>query len=219
VAKFPEPPRAGALRARLPPQIAVLPKGALIFRLYKRDGPHPSEWDLFRDYGPLKTMRFDHHEEPPHRQGRKILYGAAELATSVAEAFQEDRVVDRIRRAPWLVAFELERPVPVLDLAGHWPTAAGASMLIHSGQRARARRWSRRIFEDYPVVEGLRYCSSMNANRPAFAFYERADDALPARPSFHRPLSDPGLDGPLHVICGRLKYLMLSRKPPQALTR
>jgi hypothetical protein len=35
----------------------------------------------------------------------------------------------------------------------------------------------------------------MDGNQPAVALYERAQDALPARPLFHRALSDPALDG------------------------
>jgi hypothetical protein len=31
----------------------------------------------------------------------------------------------------------------------------------------------------------------MDANRPAVALYERAADALPSRPTFHRALADP----------------------------
>lgn len=207
--KFPEPPPAGGLVARLPAAVVVLAKGTLLWRLYRRGGARAAEWHEFRDYGPLESMRFDHHEEPARPQARKILYGAAAIATCVAEVFQEDRAVDRNRREPWLVGFELARDVTLLDLRRAWPTAAGASMALNSGGRARARRWSVRIYEDYPRVQGLWYPSSMNANQPAFALYERAEDALPDRPVFHRRLSDPGLDGPLVAIVQRLNYLLL----------
>lgn len=83
----------------------------------------------------------------------------------------------------------------LLDLAGTWPTKAGASMAINSGRRDRARAWSLRVYEDYPAVEGLHYASSMDSNQPAVALYERAQDALPVRPLFHRALADPGLTG------------------------
>lgn len=207
--KFPEPPPPGGLAARVPPAVTVVAKGTLLWRLYRRGGAHPAEWPEFRAFGPLKSMRFDHHEEPPRTQARRILYGAAAIATCVAEVFQDDRTVDRTRRAPWLVGFELTRAVRLLDLRGPWPTAAGASMALNSGQRARARRWSLRIYEDYPDVEGLWYASSMNANEPAFALYERAADALPAYPVFHRSLSDPGLDGPVAAIAQLLGHLVL----------
>ena len=39
-------------------------------------------------------------------------------------------------------------------------------------------------------MEGLLYGSSMYANHPALALYERAATALPALPVFHRALAD-----------------------------
>lgn len=140
-------------------------------------------------------MRFDHHSEPPQKQPRGIAYGALRVYTCFAEVFQETRTIERSRNQPWLVGFELSRAVSLLDLCGTWPTKAGASMAISSGRRDRARRWSRRIYEDYPRIEGLYYPSSMDSNQPAFALYERARKALPARPVFHRALADPGLTG------------------------
>jgi len=66
-------------------------------------------------------------------------------------------------------------------------------MAIHSGKRSRAREWSRAIHAAYPQVAGIRYASSMNANRPAFALYERARPAIPAHPRLDLPLTDHGL--------------------------
>ena len=116
------------------------------------------------------------------------------MYTCFAEVFQETRTIERSRNRPWLVGLELTRDVSLLDLTGAWPTRAGASMAINSGRRDRARAWSLRVYEDYPAIEGLHYASSMDGNRAALALYERAEDALPARPSFHRALADPGLD-------------------------
>ncbi len=66
-------------------------------------------------------------------------------------------------------------------------------MVINSGQRSRARRWSRAVYAAYGNVDGLLYASSMNANQPAVALYERALAAIPAAPLFNRALSDPAL--------------------------
>lgn len=96
----------------------------------------------------------------------------------------------------------------LLDLTGTWPTAAGASMLIHSGRRSTARLWSQAIYRDYPEVEGLRYCSSMHANRPSIELYERARNALPSWPEFSRPLLDPGLESGLRRIAVLIEYGM-----------
>lgn len=126
--------------------------------------------------------------------------------TAFAEVFQETRVIDRRRGAPWLVALDLSRPVRLLDLTGKWPTRAGASMAINSGPRPRAQRWSQRIYEAYPGLEGLWCGSSMDGNRPAVALYERALGVLPARPVFHRALTDPALTGIVLRAAGRFGY-------------
>jgi RES domain len=194
MAKFPEPPGPGALAAHVPPAVRVVPRGTLLWRIYRRGTPHPAAWNMLRHFGPVPSMRFDHHAPPPSEQGRGILYGARRVSTCFAEVFQETRTIERSRDQPWLVGFELARDVPLLDLTGNWPTQAGASMALSSGRRDRSRRWSERIYGDYPGVEGLYYPSSMDANQPALAFYERARGALPARPSLHRALADPGLD-------------------------
>lgn len=128
------------------------------------------------------------------------------VATCVAEAFQDTRLVDTGRRAPWLACFALTRDVPLLSLRGKWPTRAGASANINSGPRPRCRRWSRSIYEAYPEVQGLLYASSMNANESALALYERAASALPASPVLNRPLSDPALLLPLERIASDLGY-------------
>jgi hypothetical protein len=62
-------------------------------------------------------------------------------------------------------------------------------MAISTGKRERAREWSRAIYNAFPQLAGIRYGSSMDANRPAFALYERAKTAIPARPLFDERLS------------------------------
>lgn len=187
MARFPEPP---ATLAPLPAITKALPAGTLLWRVYFQGGPHPTGWDAFRAFGPTGS-RFDHHRPPPSVQTRAILYAAVSGPTCLAEVFQDTRIIDRSRRSPWLVGFELTRSVELLDLAGNWPTTAGASMAIDTGPRTRARRWSQRIYTAYPKIEGLHYYSSMNANKPAIALYERATSAMPASPVLHRALADP----------------------------
>jgi hypothetical protein len=138
-----------------------------------------------------------------------VAYLAENAETCFAEVFQETRVIDRSRHDPWLVAFELVRPVTLLDLTGPWPTHAGASMAINSGPRPRAQRWSRAIYEAYPEIEGLHYASSMDANRPAIVLYERAAAALPASPSFHRALADPTLLASIVRVAERFNYAVI----------
>jgi len=201
MAKLPEPPN----RLAIPPEILTRPSGARGWRIYFAGGGHPTTWQAFRFFGPTSS-RFDHHDPPPALQARGILYAADSPLTCLAEVFQATRIIDRVSNAPWLVAFDSARDVPLLDLTGTWPTRAGGSMAIASGPRPRARRWSRAIYATYPDIEGLRYASSMHANRPALALYERARNAVPAAPVFHRALSDPALVPRLNAAAATLGY-------------
>lgn len=82
-------------------------------------------------------------------------------------------------------------------------------MAIATGRRDRARRWSLRIYEDYSAIEGLWYGSSMDANQPAIALYERARNALPRRPLFHRSVADRALDPQVAAAGLQFNYLVI----------
>lgn len=201
MAKLPEPPDPLAAA----PEIKTRPTGSRCWRIYFAGGAHPTAWRDFRFFGPT-SARFDHHDPPPALHAQGILYAADSPLTCLAEVFQITRVIDRVSGAPWLVAFDVARDLELLDLTGTWPTRAGGSMAIGSGPRPRARRWSRAIYATFADVEGLLYASSMHANRPALALYERAQDAMPAAPAFHRALSDPALVPRLNAAAATLGY-------------
>ncbi len=82
-------------------------------------------------------------------------------------------------------------------------------MAINTGPRDRSRVWSRAIYEAYPQVDGLYYCSSMHANRPAVVLYERAVDAMPSNPLLNLPLTDPRLFTPLRNAAHSLGYRLV----------
>lgn len=173
-------------------------------------GSHPTSWGQFRAWGPTEA-RFDHHLPPPSVQSRKILYGAVGskgALTALAEVFQDTRTVHRTFNNPFLASLDTTRDLHLLDLTGVWPTRAGASTALSSGQKARARRWSQAIYAAFPEVDGLLYGSSMNANEPCVALYERATQAIPARPSTNRMLVDPNLLTSLRNACEDLNYLL-----------
>ena len=202
--KFPEPD-ADRIRS-LAPIVQVAPAGVLLWRVYFRGGAHPATWDAFRHWGPVRAARFDHHVPPPRLQDRAISYVATRPHTAIAETFQHGRTIDRHRGQPWLVAFRLTLALDLLDLGSTWSTAAGASMAIASGPRPRAQRWSRTIYEVYSGLHGLWYPSSMYANQPALALYERARGAVPATPELDRPLADPGLLPALRRLATEIGY-------------
>jgi hypothetical protein len=205
---LPHPPSVADLQ-KVGPEVHVLPRGAVVWRVYFRAGSYPSSWNAFRSYGPT-AARFDHHDEPPAvHPAKAILYGADSSPTCLAEVFQDTRVVDRGRDQPALAAFQLMQDVSLLDVTGAWPTRAGASMAISTGSRRRAREWSRAIYDAYPQLAGIRYGSSMNANRPAFALYERSGVALPGAPLLDLPLSHPGLAVLLARAARRFGYRLV----------
>lgn len=205
--KLPGPPPADAL-AGFDPDVRVVPAHTVVWRLFFAGGDHPTTWDAFRAWGPT-TSRFDHHLPPPRAQERAILYAAAgprALTTTLAEVFQETRVVERRPRAPVLSSWALRRDVRLLDLTRTWPTRAGASMALSTGRHDRARAWSMAIYEAFPDLDGLYYPSSMHAHEPCIALYERARDAVPARPLLHRHLTDPVMRTILKNACRAIGY-------------
>jgi hypothetical protein len=208
--KFPEPPTVNDLQVFgvRPDEEYRLPVGATVWRVYFQGGDHPTRWHDFRAFGPTDA-RFDHHLLPKRVQDRKMLYGASLGPTCIAEVFQKSRTINRTRRRPWLVAFETTREVVLLDLGGAWPTRVGASQAINTGTRKRAKRWSQRIYEAFPHIHGIYYPSSMYRSEPAIALYEHAEDALPAAPSFHKPLDDASLLIPLQNVANDVGYSIL----------
>lgn len=208
MSKFPEPPGVDALRG-ITAQTVELAADTLLARIYFAAGPHPSQWNQFRHFGPTGA-RWDHHllgaHGEPAEQDRGVLYCAPDVDTCAAEVFQATRRIDRIRNAPTLVVFALKGPATLLDLRGRFATTIGASTAIHSGPRARARAWAHQLYDAYPHTQGIYYGSSMNGHAPAVVLNERATRAAPELPRFHRALNDDMLVGVLQRIALRLSY-------------
>ena len=202
---FGSPPPRDDLK-RLDPAIHLVSAGAELWRIHFRSGDHPTLWNEYRFFGPIERNRFDHQIEPVQAQDRGIMYVATSIPVCLAEVFQRERNIDRRRNAPWLAAFRTIRTLTLVDLTGIWPTRAGASQEINSGDRRQAREWSRAIYEAYPAVAGLWYRSKMHGGNAALALYERADVALPPTPSYHAALrSISSFDG-LRNIAVQIGY-------------
>jgi len=209
LAKFPEPPSPSDLAARVAPDVKTIPAGTLLWRVYFRAGRHPMAWNQFRSHGPVASGRFDHHEGQSQEHERAILYAAVEGPTCFAEVFQATRVIDRRRRDPWMVSFRTVSALDLLDLTGSWPTRAGASMAINTGPRPRAQRWAQAIYAAYPAIHGIHYPSSMDANRPALALFERALSAIPTHPRSNRALAELPLLIPIANAAARFGYAVV----------
>ena len=196
--KLPRQPDLRHLRS-LDPPTEILPVGTRLWRVYFRGGKHPTDWYALRYVGPTMGGRFDHH--PPREDGlsRKqsfgVIYTALDAVTCIAEVYQKRRIIYRRRADPWLVAFDIEQALTLLDLTSHFPTQAGASMALMSGSRSAARTWARGFYTAYPHTQGFYYPSSMHANKPAVVLNERIEKQviLPENPRFHRSLGDPAM--------------------------
>ena len=206
VPRTPAPARLAALK----PDVRVLPSGSLAWRIYFRGGPHPTRWGDFRHVGPTDA-RFDHHlGRRPVYQDRAVLYAADDPTTCFAEVFQRTWVVNRWHKDPWLVGFRTGASLSLLDLTGAFATRAGASMALMTGARSVSRNWARGLYDAYPQTAGLRYPSSMHANRPAIVLTDRAEAAgvVPPQPSFHRALADPALLSLLKNVARSVGYAL-----------
>ena len=209
MSKLPREPDVDRLR-NIEPSLTTIPAGRRLYRVYKRGGDHPTQWNAFRHYGPLS--RFDHHHAgrggDPYLQDRGVLYAAADVPTAVAEFFQRNRrCVNRTRHQPWLVTFALAFDVRLLDLTGSFCRRAGASAKLVSGPFTHAQNWSRGFYDAYPRIDGLYYLSSLT-NRPSVALYERANEPSPlaAGTLFHRALADPLLHQALTIVVEEIGY-------------
>ncbi|MDQ6650591.1 MAG: RES family NAD+ phosphorylase [Actinomycetota bacterium] len=215
MAKLPLPPGPERLASlRLPEDVVALAPMTRLVRIYRTAGEHPSSWRSLRTVGPVPGGRFDPHPVPAAGRaadapGYGVTYLGLSLRTTLAEAFQDARTVDRRTGRPYLAVFRLRRPVHLLDLAGSWPTRAGASQAISSGRRDRAQAWARAIWAAYPDVEGVWYPSAMDGGAPAVCLWQRAAAALPRFPEVNLPLDAPALALPLARSCLPLGYRLL----------
>lgn len=183
---FGAPPSATQLQ-QIGPHVFTLPTNTALFRIHATSDTHWLQWHAFRGYGPTDS-RFDHHDPPPHGQARKIMYVATQGPTCFAEYFQLTRRINRALRSPWLVMFHTIASLTLLDLTGSWPTRAGGSQEINTGDHPTCRAWSRAIYASYPDIDGLYYRAKMLGGHFSIALYERAIHAIPSAPALHFPL-------------------------------
>jgi hypothetical protein len=134
------------------------------------------------------------------------LYAAFDVKTAIAEAFRDERVIDRRRDEPYLARFRLVSRVVALDLSTDWPTRAGGSQAVCSGPRPTSQAWSRAIWEDLREIAALLYSSSMRGGGTNVAFYERAEPAIAPAPDRNLPLSLPAFERDLIRFATELGY-------------
>jgi hypothetical protein len=153
-------------------------------------------------------MRFDPHEPPAHVQDRGVSYAAFDVPTALAEVFQQTRVINTRRGAPYLTAWTMARPLTMLDLTGIWPIQAGASHAINTGRRDHSRAWARAIHTARPDLDGLWHRSSMTGNA-IVTLFTHAADSFPDRPLMSVPLDHPGLRRHLLTAANHINYRLV----------
>lgn len=188
--------------------VVALASHTVVWRIHATVGEHVVAWNALRHYGPVGA-RFEPHEPPPHEQSAGVLYAGLSIPTCVAEVFQRTRRISRRTKAPYLTGLRLTRTAQLLDLAGTWPTRAGASQAVSTGRHDVTSEWAREIRAAFPELDGVWYPSSMNAGEPCIALWDSAADALPDIPVVSLPLAHPGLADALAGVAERIGYRLL----------
>ena len=181
------------------------------WRVHRTEGEHVLAWNEFRTYGPL--LRFDPHPEPVGEHAKHgVWYGGGVPGAALAEAFQADRTIDRVREAPYLTALQFTRELSLLDVAadslGAWPTRAGGTFAMSTAPHAITQRWARVIVDAFPTLEGMRY-NSRFAGKACMVLFVTAAAAMPERPVTSHPLTHPGLAKRIAGVAERLGYAMI----------
>ena len=173
------------------PKNYTLPAGTLT-RVYD-PGKHGATATGFRHIGPFG--RYDHHiDNGPASllvpQDRGITYVARELTCNLAEYFGSAGGGDAgsLRYCGIMV----ERDLQLLDLRGNGAFRAGTIGAISSQSHSCSQSWSRWFYETtdiYGELDGIIYPGAHN-HEDAFAFYERAENAIAPAPVFDHELRD-----------------------------
>jgi hypothetical protein len=210
---LPDPPSKDELRAIgiRDDELRTIQPSAAWWRVHRTDCEYVLAWNEFRTYGPL--LRFDPHPEPKGEHPEHgVWYGGCVPGVALAEAFQEDRTIDRVREAPYLTSLRFTRELRLLDMAsdsiGAWPTRAGGTFAMSTAPHAITQRWARLIVEAFPTLDGIRYNSRL-AGKACMVLFPPAAAAMPERPITSHPLTHPGLAKRIAGIAERLGFAMI----------
>jgi RES domain len=198
-ATLPDPPPLSRLRevGLRDDEIRVVERSEIWWRVHRTEGAFVLAWNEFRSYGPVLRFHPDH----------AVWYGAATPDAALAEAFQGDHTIDRVRERPYLSGLSFTRPLRLVDLAvdstGAWATRAGGTFAISTAPHVITQRWARPIVEAFPDLDGVRY-NSRFAGHACAALFVPAVSAMPRRPVISLPLTHPAL---VHRLAGAARRL------------
>jgi hypothetical protein len=162
----------------------------LLWRIHRTAGAPVLPWNELRHNGPLPTLRFDPHPPPLGRHTEGVLYAATDLATALAEVFQDTRIIDTSGNRPQVTAWTPTRPLRLLNLTDTWALRNGAASSLTTAPRRTCRSWAQAIHRAWPGLDGLWTASTMTG-RPSIVLWNPAATTFPTVPQFSRPLADP----------------------------
>lgn len=194
----------------LDPSTHIKTYEGFLFRVYPTAGGHPQAWAELREYGPIPGMRFDPHGQPEgDHPGVGVMYTALGYVTALAEVYQEERIIDRAVKGNALVAWEVTRPLELLDLTGYWPVSNHGAAAMQMGDKENTSAWAHAIRTQFgDVVDGLYHLSSVD-NQPMITLFDRSTrvPSFPDRPDFNEPLTDAACDEIVLDACEVLQYV------------
>lgn len=212
-AMLPDPPDPGVLLSLglRHGETRVVDVNEVWWRVHRTKGDHVLPWNRFRAWGP--RLRFDPHRLPEGQHPEQaIWYGAFSPVSAFAEAFQNDRRVDRARDEPYLTGVWFTRLLTVLDVAvdspAQWSTRVGGNYAMSTGPHELTQAWARAIVAAFPKLDGIRY-NSRFAGEPCLSLFSPAQSAMPDQPVMSQPLTHPELDVRTAGAAKRLGYLLL----------
>jgi hypothetical protein len=185
----------------------------VLHRIHRTTGAHRQRWNEMRTYGPLRSARWDPHEEPSSDQPTSAVCYAAigHAVTAFAEVFQSRRSIP-MTPSHSLTAWIPTRPLRLLDLtpperAGEvaWAVRGGAAGSLFAANKDVCRAWARAIRAQWPELDGLHVPSTVTL-QPMVVLYVPAADSFPAAPEFTRPLDHPGLSLLVEDVAERLHW-------------
>ncbi len=158
------------------------PAGLQLARIYD-PALHGATALGFRSPGPF--ARFDHHVGGADRG---ITYAAERLSGSLVEVAGDTGICYCGTRR--YTRFAPTRELRLLDLSVNGVRQAGTIAKVTSCEHTESQPWARYFYENpdvYGALDGLYYPNAHNFEM-AIALFERARDAMPARPLFDRKL-------------------------------
>jgi len=145
---------------------------------------------MHRFYGPLPSLRFDHHLPPAGLSpDRSVWYASTSLVGAVAESFGNLGFVDHAcgRR---VVVVQVSRPLSVVDLVGVSARRVGLTQEVSgSTDYAKTQEWARAFYDQYSTLVGIRWRGRQSGSI-CFVLHDRAPMTHLALVSDH-DLGDP----------------------------